>query len=111
MLSSVPRGPRAVAVNIEIIRAFVRLRKVLSLNADLARRLDEVEKRFTQHDDQFVDVIRAIRQLMETPSRPRRRIGFHVSEETADSSSRGVRGKANLRIASKRKKRTSRVAK
>jgi hypothetical protein len=78
MLSSVLRSERAVQVNIEIMRAFVRLRQILAVNADLARRLDELERRVGEHDEQFVHVIRAIRQLMEPPSTPkRRRIGFH----------------------------------
>jgi hypothetical protein len=82
MLSSVLRSPRAVAVNIEIMRAFVRLRQVLAVNADLARKLDELERRVGQHDEQFVHVIRSIRQLMEPPAAAkRRRIGFHVAEE------------------------------
>jgi hypothetical protein len=81
MLSSVLRSDRAVQVNIEIMRAFVRLRRILAVNAEMARRLDELENRVGGHDDQFVQVIRAIRQLMEPPPSPKRgRIGFHVPE-------------------------------
>ena len=77
MLSSVLRSPRAVQVNMEIMRTFVRLRRVIGLNAELARRLDEIEKRVASHDEQFLHVIRAIRQFMEPPAAPkRRRIGF-----------------------------------
>ena len=84
MLSSVLRSPRAVAVNIEIMRAFVRLRQILEVNAELARRLDEVEKHLDQHDRQFVEVIRVIRQLRELPSSPpRRRIGFDVPRQAS----------------------------
>lgn len=76
MLSSVLRSERAVAVNIEIMRAFVRLREILSSHADLARRLDELEKKY---DAQFRAVFDAIRQLMRPPpTAPKRRIGFHV---------------------------------
>jgi hypothetical protein len=82
MLSSVLRSSRAVRVNIEIMRAFVRLRHVLAASAELARRLDELETRVGQHDEQFVAVIRAIRDLMEPPPAPRkRRIGFRPSDE------------------------------
>jgi hypothetical protein len=85
MLSSVLRSERAVQVNVEIMRAFVRLRRILAVNADLARRLDELERRAGAHDEQFVYVIRAIRELMQpAPTAPRRRIGFHVR---ADASS------------------------
>lgn len=76
MLSSVLRSERAVAVNIEIMRAFVRLREILSSHADLARRLDELEKKY---DSQFRAVFDAIRQLMIPPeTSSKRRIGFHV---------------------------------
>jgi hypothetical protein len=72
-LSSVLRSPRAVQVNIEIVRAFIRLRSLLAANADLARELDALEKR---HDAQFRVVFDAIRDLMAPPTRPARRIGF-----------------------------------
>ena len=64
MLSSVLRSKRAVQVNIEIMRAFVRLRKIIASNKDLAKRLDELEKKY---DAQFKVVFDAIRQLM-TPA-------------------------------------------
>jgi hypothetical protein len=92
MLSSVLRSPRAVQVNLEIMRAFVRLRRVLAVNAELAQRLDEVERRLGTHDEQFVQVIRAIRQLMEPPAAPpRRKIGFHVPTESTQGDSSGHR--------------------
>jgi len=73
MLSSVLRSKRAVQVNIEIMRAFVRLRGILASNADLARRLDELEAKY---DAQFRGVFDAIRDLMEPPVGPKPRIGF-----------------------------------
>jgi len=75
MLSSVLRSPRAVRVNIEIMRTFVRLRMMLGSHADLARRLDDLEKKY---DSQFRIVFDAIRELMTPPEPPRRRIGFHL---------------------------------
>jgi len=75
MLSSVLRSKRAVRVNIEIIRAFVRLRRLLASHADLARRLDELEKKY---DGQFRIVFEAIRDLMEPPETPGKEIGFHT---------------------------------
>ena len=74
MLSSVLRSPRAVQVNIAIMRAFVRLREMLLTNAGLARKLAALE---TKYDSQFKVVFDAIRQLMTPPDPPRRRIGFH----------------------------------
>ncbi len=76
MLSSVLRSERAVLVNIEIMRAFVRLRQMLASNVELARRLDALEKKY---DTQFKVVFDAIRQLMQPPpSKPKPRIGFHA---------------------------------
>ena len=73
MLSSVLRSPRAVAVNVEIMRAFVRLRQVLASHAELASRLDGLEAKY---DSQFSVVFDAIRQLMTSPSQPRKQVGF-----------------------------------
>ena len=73
MLSSVLRSPRAVHVNIAIMRAFVKLREMLGSNRDLARKLEEMESRY---DGQFKVVFDAIRELMTPPEKPRRRIGF-----------------------------------
>ena len=75
MLSSVLRSPRAIRVNVEIIRAFVRLRQMLASNAELARRVDELERKY---DAQFRGVFDAIRQLMIPPDQTKKkgRIGF-----------------------------------
>ncbi len=80
MLSSVLRSPRAVRVNIEIMRAFVRLRQILATHADLARKLAELE---TKYDEQFRVVFDAIRALMAEPEEteaetPREPIGFQT---------------------------------
>jgi len=75
MLSSVLRSPRAVRVNIEIMRAFVRLRQMLQTNADLASKLAALEKKY---DVQFKAVFDAIRELMTPPTHNRRQIGFHA---------------------------------
>lgn len=78
MLSSVLRSRRAVLVNVEIMRAFVRLRRMLESNAGLARKLDALEKRY---DAQFKVVFEAIRELMAPLAEPpRRRIGFRARE-------------------------------
>ena len=73
MLSSVLRSKRALAVNVEIMRTFVKLRQILNANADLARRLDEVEGKY---DEQFKVVFDAIRLLMNPRPRKRKEIGF-----------------------------------
>ena len=78
MLSTVLNSPRAIAVNIEIMRAFVRLRMILSSNKDLARRLDALE---AKTDAKFKAVFEAIRQLMTPPEAKRRPIGFLTPKE------------------------------
>ena len=73
MLSSVLRSKRAIAVNVEIMRTFVRLRQILTSNAELARRLDELEAKY---DRQFKIVFDAIRLLMDPKPLKQKEIGF-----------------------------------
>lgn len=76
MLSSVLRSSRAISVNIEIMRAFVRLREILSTYKDLVRKLEEMEEKY---DGQFTVVFDAIRQLMAPPiPEHTRKIGFRL---------------------------------
>jgi len=77
MLSSVLRSKRAIAVNIAIMRAFVRLRSMAAQTGEFANKLDELEARVSKHDDAIVSIVRAIRDLTVPPDpKPRRRIGF-----------------------------------
>ena len=77
MLSSVLRSQSAIQVNIEIMRAFIRLRQMLASHADLARKLDALEKKY---DAQFKEVFQAIRQLMAPPEPKRRPLGFPTGD-------------------------------
>jgi len=74
MLSSVLNSERAILVNIQIMRAFTQLRRMLLTNHDLRRKIAEMEKKY---DKQFSVVFDAIRQLLTPPEKPHRRIGFH----------------------------------
>jgi len=76
MLSSVLSSKRAVQVNIIIMRAFVKLREMLSTHRDVLRKLEELERKYQRHDAQITAIFDAIRKLIETSPRPRRRIGF-----------------------------------
>jgi len=80
MLSSVLNSPQAIAVNIQIMRAFVRMRELLSSNRELSRQFAQLEarlnKRLGDHDQAIAAILSAIRQLMETPVPKRRGIGF-----------------------------------
>jgi hypothetical protein len=84
MLSSVLNSERAIQVNIAIMRAFVKLRELLITNKDMARKLEELEKKY---DSQFKVVFEAIRQLMQRPDetshlleKPKHQIGFRIKE-------------------------------
>lgn len=80
MLSSVLRSERAILVNIEIMRAFVRLRQVLATHKDIARKLKELEQKYDTHDEKLHEVFEAIAQLI-APLNPKteRQIGFRQS--------------------------------
>jgi hypothetical protein len=75
MLSSVLNSPKAIQVNIQIMRTFVKLRQLMGTHADLARKIEALEKKY---DGQFQVVFEAIRQLMIPPETKRRRIGFRA---------------------------------
>jgi hypothetical protein len=75
MLANVLSSERAAETSVQVVRAFVRLRQLLSSNAELARKLETLEKKY---DAQFKAVFDAIRQLMTPPAKPKREIGFHV---------------------------------
>ena len=78
MLSSVLRSKQAVQVNIQIMRAFTQLRKMLSIHEDLKRKIESIEKKY---DENFRIVFEAIRQLIEIEDRPSPKIGFKIKEK------------------------------
>jgi hypothetical protein len=81
MLSSVLRSKRAIAVNIEIMRTFVELRRVASSYAAIEERLEQIERGMGEHDDQLAQIFNALRQLIAPPAQPKRPIGFRVRED------------------------------
>jgi phage regulator Rha-like protein len=76
MLSSVLRSPRAVHVNIQIMRAFVKLREILSTHKELAFKLKQLETKVEKHAEEIQAIFEAINQLMAPPEKPKRPIGF-----------------------------------
>ena len=76
MLSSVLNSPRAIQVNIAIMRAFVKLREILSTHKELAHKLSQLERRIEKHDEEIKGIFSTIRQLMTPPETKRRKIGF-----------------------------------
>jgi hypothetical protein len=91
MAASVLRSPRAVEMSLFVVRAFVRLRRSLAQHADLARKLEALEKKY---DAQFKVVFEAIRALMAEPEPRRRAIGFRVEDRRPAYRTRRSRGRA-----------------
>lgn len=77
MLSGVLKSKRAVRVNIAIMRAFVRLREVLSTHKELAFQFKELERKVGKHDEDIQAIFRAIQRLMAEPEKPKGRFGFY----------------------------------
>ena len=86
MLSSVLRSKRAIHVNIQIMRAFTQLRKMLSTHKDLKRKIESMEKKY---DEQFQIVFEAIKQLLTEEEKPKKRIGYTVKEKQKAYAKRG----------------------
>mgnify|MGYP001340823482 CR=1 FL=1 len=84
MLSSVLRSPRAVQVNIQIMRTFTKIRKMLVAHKDILRKLDDMEAKFNthlgRHDRQILEIFEAIKRLLAHEERPKRQIGFTAKE-------------------------------
>jgi len=76
MLASVLNSERAIETSIFVVRAFVRMREILTVHKELARKITEIERRVTGHDEDVKALIAAIRQLMQPPSPKKRRIGY-----------------------------------
>ena len=76
MLSSVLKSDRAIEVNILIMRAFVKLREIISTHKKVAEKLKDLENKFKDHDDQITQIIQVINQLMTPPDPHKKKIGF-----------------------------------
>lgn len=77
MLSSVLNSPRAVQMNIFIIRAFIKIREMLAIHKDLAQKIDEIERKQKEHSEQLTSIYSVIKQLINPPSKPKKSIGFN----------------------------------
>ena len=80
MLSSVLHSPRAIEVNITIMRAFVHLRKMIASHKELAKKLKELEHHIKDHDEQIQAIFEAIQQLITLPEDSKKKIGFTTKE-------------------------------
>lgn len=84
MLSSVLRSPTAVKVNIEIMRTFVRLRRLMATPGELVEQLTKLAETVQFHDKQINVVTQVLQQMLEKPEQPKQRIGFHRDDNTED---------------------------
>lgn len=78
MLSSVLNSEKAIEVNILIIRAFVKLRDILSTHNEVKRKLEEIEKKYNKHEEKIIQIVKLINHLLTPPEKPKRKIGFTI---------------------------------
>jgi hypothetical protein len=83
MLASVLKSDIAVQASVRVVRAFVRLREMVAANAQLAAKLEELERRLDSHDEAIVDLFVAFKRLLELEPKAKREIGFHARERSA----------------------------
>ncbi|MEK7375747.1 MAG: ORF6N domain-containing protein [Candidatus Margulisiibacteriota bacterium] len=76
MLSSVLKSERAVLVNIAIMRAFIKLRRMISRNKDIEHKLNQLEHKVERHDEDIINILNAIRQIMKEEEKPKGKFGF-----------------------------------
>ncbi len=102
MLASVLNSDIAVQASVRIVRAFIRMREMVAANAQLAAKLEELERRFDSHDEAIANLFATLKKLLEPSEVPKRReIGFHVREEAA---------RYRVRKAPRIKNRNSRIS-
>jgi hypothetical protein len=82
MLSSVLRSPTAVRVNIEIMRTFVKLRRLMATPGELVEQLTKLAETVELHDGQIKAIAEVLQQMLQEPPKPKRRIGFHVVHDS-----------------------------
>ena len=81
MAASVLNSPEAIEVSVYIVRAFVRIRRVISEHKEISRRIVQIEHHLADHDEQILELIQAIKQLLKPEPPPKkRRIGFHAGK-------------------------------
>jgi len=81
MAATILNSPKAIEMSIFVVRAFVKLREILSTNKELIHKLNELDKKYEKHDKDIKIIIETIRQLMTPPEKPARKIGFKLEKE------------------------------
>ncbi len=82
MLSAILNSERAIQMSIFIIRAFIKMRELLSLNKELAQKIEEIEKRQKEYGDQLSTVYSVVKQLIRTPEKRKNKIGFRIEQKS-----------------------------
>ena len=80
MLAAVLNSPKAIEMSLFVVRAFVRLREILSTHKELAQKLKELELKIDSHDQQIQAIFEVINQLISPPEKPKRKMGFTIEE-------------------------------
>ena len=93
MVATILNSPRAVEMSVFVVRAFVRLREMLSRNQEIAARFSELEQRLDSHDESIQSIVNAIKSLMQPPARSSRRIGFRDADESQRKQKQGKQPK------------------
>ena len=96
MAASVINSPRAIEASIFVVRAFVRLRKMVETHVELLQKVGELEHRLEGHDQQIQTILEAIRQLMAPTETNKKKIGFMVKEKRATYGSLGTKRKRKI---------------
>jgi hypothetical protein len=94
MLASVLNTPRATEASVFVVRAYVKLREVLATHKDLARKVEELERKFGTHNEAIQSLVRALRQLTAPTGPSRKQIGFEVKERRASYRRKALCGAA-----------------
>ena len=89
MAANILTSPKAIQMSVFAVRAFIRLREMVSTHRELSRRLAELEKRLESHDEQIQLILKAIKPLMAPPEKTPKKIGFQLKEKRASYSPRG----------------------
>jgi hypothetical protein len=92
MAASVLNSTRAVEMSVFVVRAFVRLREILSTHKELAAKVSELERRLGTHDARIREIVRAIRELTEIPAKPHKQIGFRTGQSESPKALKAGRG-------------------
>ncbi|MDA8304623.1 MAG: ORF6N domain-containing protein [Deltaproteobacteria bacterium] len=80
MAATILNSPKAIEMSVFVVRAFVKLREILSTNKELIHKLNELDKKYEKHDKDIKIIIETIRQLMSPPEKPERKIGFKTGK-------------------------------